>query len=325
MRRPSSSTGTVMRALRSFLRTLSIGGSSGRRAFRPGRIVVSPNQTPAAAAAGLRARSVAQVRQVLDADAERALSEFAARTLVASGSPGENLVRLDSDPPRQTPEGLVYDSDLTVIRQILTPRLIAIARAYFSETTGTSEFILPYTGLNCRQFDPRHSDDDMVIPFHQDAFAYPGVPLINCWVLLHPEACGERAPGLDFLPIAFDRLQPMESRPASKQYAFLETDHALLDTLQKRHRPFTPLIRRGDVMMFTAEAMHRTSRRPGAVDARVSAEVRLMGATPEALAYMATRRELHATVRDSSICWPSRWRSNADGSAESLEVREATL
>lgn len=237
--------------------------------------------------------------------------------MVRAGDPGNNLLFIISKDGK---------TDFSLVRSILTPRVVSIASAYFEKVAGTRDFILPYMNLQIRQFDPTRSRGETVIPFHQDAFAFPnGLSIINCWTLLYPEECGETSPGLDFLPVKLRAPIKLEARPASETYGFLESSHDELRRLEGKQAPITPSVRIGDVLMFNELAVHRTSLHDGLTQARVSAEVRLIAATPVAMAERAVLNESYATVSGRRITWPCRWRVGDDGKFRTVSSLEADL
>lgn len=256
---------------------------------------------------------MALVRGVFGDEAKRACGSFA-QTLIASGHPGENLVKLTSV------EG---KTDFQLVRSILTPKLVAVIAAYFRKVAGTEDFLLPYMGLQLRHFDPAAMNQDALVPFHQDVFAVPvGVRMLNCWTMLYPEECGKAAPGLDFIPLRLPAIA-IEKNPTSKAYQFLEADHDRLTKLRRAHPPITPTIRLGDVLAFNELAMHRTSVGSGYTRARVSAEVRVIAATPYVMDWQKEEAAAHVFV--GNIRWASAWHIAPDGHIRADAFSECRL
>lgn len=240
------------------------------------------------------------------------LGEQLAARLIETRDPGNNLLKLISSENNET--------DFMLVRKLLTPRVTSIARAYFKASTGTADFVLPYIHLVVRHFDGQLSRKDTVIPYHQDAFGFPtGARMLNCWTLLHPGECGDTSPGLDFAPVVLRKLLPIEKAPASPTYGFLETNHRQLAGFGE---PITPSVHLGDVLMFNEFALHRTSLK-NSLRARVSAEIRLLAATPEILQWVGAEATAH--VIGNRIRWTSRWQLNDRGRFDSLAYAESDL
>lgn len=278
------------------------------------RKISSVEATAATAAAVVRRNNFAVVRGALDAATADECRAFAERKLVASGDPGNNLLHLISDNGQ---------TDFGLVRSILTPAVVSVASEYFAAVAGTSDFILPYMNLQIRQYDAGRARQDTIIPFHQDAFAFPkGIAMLNCWTLMYPEECGETSPGLDFMPRVFRALVEREVN-APGVYGFLQTSAAKLSRV--RDEPVTPSVRLGDVVMFNELALHRTSLKAGLSKSRVSAEVRVLAATRQALEYHDILAESFAIVKGGSITWPDRWRLSEDGKFRTISTAEAPL
>ncbi len=285
------------------------------REFRPlGQLQTLTGSSPRAVAEVIQRNNLAVVRGIQTERARREGWEFAHSVLVVPKMDGENLVKLTS-------RG--NETDLSLVRSILNPRLVAILRAYFEAVAKTRDFFLPYHGLLARHFDPARVNPHAVVPYHQDAFAHPaGVRMLNCWTLLYPEECGATSPGLDFIPIAFRRFVEIERNPTTQAYSFLESDHKQLAQMERRRPAITPSLRLGDMIIFNELAMHRTSRRLGMTKGRVSAEVRAVAATPEALAWLSGHAAAH--VCGGRIEWASRW-AEGGGGLVPLELESAPL
>lgn len=89
--------------------------------------------------------------------------------------------------------------------------------------------------------------------------------MVTCWIALTP--CGEQAPGLEWVAAPLNRLLPVVAlEDAAVQACFAE--HAFV----------RPVLQPGDVVLFTADCLHRTHLTPQMQQRRLSIELRFLDA-----------------------------------------------
>jgi hypothetical protein len=99
----------------------------------------------------------------------------------------------------------------------------------------------------------RYAGADHGLPYHQN-----GTGMIRAWILIYPESAGDVAPALEFLTTRKPtEMLPLEATPTSV-YPTIETSHAVIRELEAQQSSWAPLVRVGDVVLFTGEVLHRT-------------------------------------------------------------------
>lgn len=252
-------------------------------------------------------------------------AEFAERAFAVHD--GCSVPIVSSERAFETDEATYYDTELSLVRQVVNQRVASIAAAYFDHLCGVRDFVIPFANLQGRKFTALPDPDNMV-PFHQDAFGFPPYfkGVINCWTLLSPDECGITSPGLDLVATPPGHFFEKEKSPTSLRYYFAETDHALARDFAQHGGVVTPSVRLGDVLMFNELALHRTSTRGGFDKTRASAEIRLCPAIEPVLGEFRTTGAAYATVSNGEIEWPSRWRLlKSNNQMQPVEQSKATL
>jgi hypothetical protein len=127
----------------------------------------------------------------------------------------------------------IFDVDVSLFLAVLRSPVWPIVRAYFKARVGVEDAIMIPMNTLVRRFVPNEDrNEDIRIPFHQDAFGFPDTFMaVNCWVLMSPDECGMTAPGLEFIPDRLDHMIPLEKNPATKHYGFLETSHEVIERM----------------------------------------------------------------------------------------------
>jgi hypothetical protein len=197
--------------------------------------------------------------------------------------------------------------DPTIALAVLKSACLDVVRRCFRQRYGTDLVYLLPMNMTGRRVDPTTPGaSDLDIPYHQDAIAFPGGwHVVNCWILLSPEKCGNVSPGLEFIKTAPDRLLNIGQEKRSKNYQFLETDHAVVDALIKQHGIWRPSIRLGDALLFDEFALHRTYLAPSHRKPRCSAEIRLIAGTSATSSYIELHCPTAYRVEDDMLVGPS--------------------
>jgi hypothetical protein len=183
----------------------------------------------------------------------------------------------------------------------------AAARSYFRRVCGTDEFIVPWKGLHVRPFAPGY--DPRMLPFHQDAYAFPtGWVMVNGWTLLYPAATGEDAAGLEFIPARVTQLIEREKNSTHPTQAWMELSHADIAALSERYGTWVPKIELGDVMLFHQLAPHRTHCGPFATKPRLAVEVRMIAKTEAVLMEYGRNGIPYFTITPDGVVGPKRAR-----------------
>jgi hypothetical protein len=180
-------------------------------------------------------------------------------------------------------------------------------RRYFRRACGIEEFIVPWQGLHVRVFAAGH-DPKAVLPFHQDAYAFPhDWVMVNGWTLLYPAATGEDAAGLEFIPAPVTQLFEREKNPVHPTRAWMEISHADIAALGERYGTWVPKIELGDVMLFNQLAPHRTHCH-NPTKPRLAVEVRMIAKTPVVVAEYGRNGIPYFTITPDGVVGPRRAR-----------------
>jgi hypothetical protein len=270
--------------------------------FDPSNAVI-PATSPARATQSLLDNRICQVTGALqqaDRDTIRARAEAKMAGVVGGTLPmilGER---------REGPDE-IFDVDVSLFLAVLRSPVWPIVRAYFKARVGVEDAIMIPMNTLVRRFVPNEDrNEDIRIPFHQDAFGFPDTFMaVNCWVLMSPDECGMTAPGLEFIPDRLDHMIPLEKNPATKHYGFLETSHEVIERMLGHYRTWSPSIQLGDVTIFDGFALHRTYLHPKQTRPRYSAEVRFIAKTPDVEDHMNQHRQDVFTIRKNAMHGPS--------------------
>jgi hypothetical protein len=126
------------------------------------------------------------------------------------------------------------------------------------------------------------------LPFHQDGAAL-GTPMVRGWFLLSPTTCGSSAPNIEFLVGAPNKILPIEPKPESKTYAWLEMSHSDRDQLLSSCVRWHPSVDTGDALIFRGTTPHRTHFPPGATSPRLSLETTIYPLRDDLLEFCLSR------------------------------------
>lgn len=163
----------------------------------------------------------------------------------------------------------------TVAGAVVQP-LRAIVENYFHEN-----FVVPIGYVMARQhagvFDARNTT---YVAYHQDIdFIGDGFESLNCWVPL--DDCGEDAPGLELIPVRLrenlNKMLPASVPPVGLRFKSYEAQ--VIETRFADAPRFRPVMRVGDVLIFSECTLHRTHHVAGITRARQSMEVRVFPAS----------------------------------------------
>lgn len=282
----------------------------------PGGIEFSTDAPAEDIANGIQGNTYALVRQIYDQKAK----EFFWKAAL------ENFVNADGVQPYymqslyhcrkigETKDVWVYETDIALLLHALNPRVMAIAESYFKNLMNETAFVVLYHSVNCRYYQPTTlaTAPETMLPFHQDGIGFPRTyKVLNFWTLLYPDECGTTSPGLDFGSAAPDVFLSIAEEKGGGDYDFLKTKSSFMDAILRKFPLFTPSITQGDAMIFNELALHRTSLANNLMQARASAEIRLIGATKQILDELDAGGIPYAYVnaRDGvrHIRWVSEW------------------
>jgi len=123
------------------------------------------------------------------------------------------------------------------------------------------------------------------LPFHQDGHTYPDtLPHLKAWTLIEPDHTGA-APGLELLLGKDVSLMERAENPSVSHYGFLESSQERLEESKAALEKVIPEVRRGDVLLFDGNMIHRTHVTREMSAQRIASEVVMTGNTPEAREY----------------------------------------
>lgn len=226
-----------------------------------------PLKTDAAAGAELlRANKTLLVRRAIAPDLLRAYGdawrrhqdEFSVAFGGAAGLAQQNRVRNDFFHRVHQLAGL---EPLAFVKVLARSPTLDMIRGFFGTPVVlstwenlVSQIIMPYAHLRTS-----------ALPFHQDGGRHSAT-CVRAWVLLHPETAGDDSPGVELLPTrATSTILPFETeRPTNPVYRGLETAHAEVSAVAATAASWTPIVRRGDVLVFCGDCLHRTYTPPQA-------------------------------------------------------------
>jgi hypothetical protein len=268
--------------------------------FDPETSIVPASEQARATAALLQNR-ICQVKSAITPAHRDVIRQNAERKMASVW--GGNLLALLGERIQDD----VYRVDPSIFLALFASPCLSIALQYFQERCGVSEAVMIPMNLLARRFKPGfEGNDEITIPFHQDAF---GVPVdwvvINNWVLMAPHECGKTSPGLEFVPDRFQQFIALEKNPTTRNYAFLETSHGMIEHYLAAYTPWRPSMELGDVIMFDGLALHRTYLHPMQTETRHSAEIRLVAKTPSVEKYLADNPVDHYSVGAHEMRGPS--------------------
>lgn len=259
----------------------------------------------------LRRQHVAVFRGVLPGERAARIRAYAEEKLGMLA--GENYSAIFSDV-----HGDERNIDPRVILHLLASPMLEALRRYF----GAEELVAPLGWLVVRRFDPRDpTHHDVTIPWHQDAPGLvAGVPAVNCWTLLSPESCGDATPGIEFIPGRWKRVMEIEREPCSKHYAFLEADHAAIESAVAKNGTWSPTLRLGDVLVLDGMIPHRTGLQSGKDKPRISAELRFAPLTEMMRCYLSAHPQPCFTVSGRSLVGPTVIRRDDKGRISTVQT-----
>lgn len=251
---------------------------------------------PDQAAALLRDQQVILVRDAIDRDVVGRFGRTFAgkyddymRRHSAITDPGRRQRFMSEQfPALQIEAGLDRDA---VVRSIARSPAMEIMRSYFGTEQIISLWDLTIYAARRGPCAPGTS-----LPFHQDGTQFGSLG-VRGWILLHPEVAGDQAAGIQFLPRALDDRQYL---PISPDAAFsVDTDPGALAPVLAKHRPWVPIVRLGDVVLFSGDVLHATYAAEGTTQDRWALQATFHAGTPENLGHFTTNYSLidrHGTL-----------------------------
>jgi len=162
----------------------------------------------------------------------------------------------------------------TMMEALQASRIVDIMAEYYRSST-----------VYIRQPIVRHqlaAKEISHVPWHQDGFALPAdLHLLNCWMAISQNAVGQDSPGLELLVDRPETIMPLETKPVSSNYAFLEPDRDQFEEWERKSSVLRPVLQPGDAIVFDKFILHRTYTAPTMDQRRISAELRFAGDIPE--------------------------------------------
>jgi hypothetical protein len=132
---------------------------------------------------------------------------------------------------------------------------LAVLRVFF----GTDIVVSTWAHLVLPIYMPSGHLRENALPFHQDGGRHDTFA-VRAWVLLYPESAEDISAGVQILPTrGSSDILPFETeRPTTETFEGLESAHDAVASVEVREAPWTPIVRLGDVLMFSGDCLHRT-------------------------------------------------------------------
>jgi len=98
------------------------------------------------------------------------------------------------------------------------------------------------------------------LPYHQDGFALPQLPsfdMLSAWILLKPDICDNKVPGLEFLKERMrENLEIDRSKKGFLKWSSIKTNN--INDLKKKSGFWRPTITLGDILLFNRYCIHKS-------------------------------------------------------------------
>jgi hypothetical protein len=165
-----------------------------------------------------------------------------------------------------------------LIKTLSRSPALDVMRSYFGLRNLPSTWTHLVSGIAMRTSEGARD----ALPFHQDGGMYGGY-FVRAWILIYPESAGDLAAGVQFLPErSAAKMHPIEKEaPVSPTYGFLETSHQHIRSVESEQRPWTPVVRVGDIVLFTGDCLHATYIPPTVASDRIAIQATFFAGDPD--------------------------------------------